>query len=147
LNPVELTYPSNSDRYRFFARFLLEGRVCTPLAKYTPLLLNKPNILNKPWSKARVVAILQPLIDHQIDSRAKLVAKWTVDKRFLLDAFALWVDSEHHQEIVGLWPPVEAMAEGVQKEAKAAVAQVIAAVAAGGGGKARRASGGTKRGR
>ena len=106
LNPVDLPYPETSDRYRYFARFLLEGEIFPALAKYTAQLKNKPAILNKPWSKARVVALLQPLIDHKIDSKAKLEAKWADDKRFLLDAYALWLDSAVHRELVASWPPV-----------------------------------------
>ena len=106
LNPVDLPYPETSDRYRYFARFLLEGEIFPALAKYTAQLKNKPAILNKPWSKARVVALLQPLIDHKVDTKAKLEAKWVENKRFLLDAYALWLDSDLHQELVASWPPV-----------------------------------------
>ena len=37
-------------------------------------------------SKERVVAILQPLVDAQIDSRASLAAKWAVKPDFLMHA-------------------------------------------------------------
>ena len=70
---------------RYFARFLLEGTIFPKLKQFVPHLKNKPNILNKKWSKSQIVALLQPLIDNQIDSKAKLLEKWTTDRRFLLD--------------------------------------------------------------
>lgn len=54
LPPRELSFPQTPDRYRYFARFLLEGQVVPALAKFTELLKNKPNILNKPWVKVVV---------------------------------------------------------------------------------------------
>lgn len=94
------------DRFRYFARFLLEGKIFPKLATYTPLLKNKPEIFNKPWVKERVVAVLQPLVDHGIDTRAKLEKTWATDNRFLLNAVSLWLDSEHHDALVLSWPPL-----------------------------------------
>ena len=67
LPALELSFPQTPDRYRYFARFLLEGSVrlhaypsCAPhsslkifpgLKKYEPHLKNKPHLLNKPWVK------------------------------------------------------------------------------------------------
>jgi hypothetical protein len=53
LSPRELAFPQVPDRFRYFARFLLEGKVVSALAKFTPMLKNKPNIFNKPWVKVR----------------------------------------------------------------------------------------------
>jgi hypothetical protein len=62
LTPVELTFPPTPDRFRYFARFLLEGTVFQKLKQFVPHLKNKPNILNKPWSKSRIVALLQSVL-------------------------------------------------------------------------------------
>ena len=108
LPAIEMSYPDNDpDRYRYFARFLLEGAIFAKLAKFVPSLKNKPDILNKPWVKERVVAILQPLVDGQIDTKAKLLAKWKADPKFLMQAFSLWLPSDLHGELVTMWPPVE----------------------------------------
>eukprot|EP00050_Salpingoeca_kvevrii_P021732 m.114735 g.114735 ORF g.114735 m.114735 type:complete len:1207 (-) comp9458_c0_seq1:121-3741(-) len=106
--PVEVPYPSCPDRFRYFARFVLEGKVFPLLAQYTPKMKNKPSILNKPWSKERVVAILQPLVDNQIDSKAKLAAKWKTDERFLVEPISLWLDREDFNELMTKWPPSSA---------------------------------------
>ena len=57
------------------------GQVVPGLAKWTPLLKNKPDIMNKPWVKERVVSLLQRLVDSQVDTRCKLIAQWKENKR------------------------------------------------------------------
>eukprot|EP00038_Savillea_parva_P001990 m.109051 g.109051 ORF g.109051 m.109051 type:complete len:1221 (+) comp10686_c1_seq1:183-3845(+) len=105
--PIELSMPSdNPDRYRYFARFLMDGTLFPVLQPFNKHLKNRPDIFNKHWiSKERVVAVLQPLVDRQIDTKAKLVAVWEKQPRFLLQAVALWLDSDHHDTLVNLWPP------------------------------------------
>ena len=91
----ELSFPATPDRFRYFARFLLEGRVFPALARFEPHLKNRPHMLNKPWVKVgraascigdtdarvqdRVTALLQPLIDGKIDCKLKLTAQWQAD--------------------------------------------------------------------
>lgn len=48
---VELEYPANVDRYKWFARFLLEGAVIPKLKKYVPDLLSLPSTMVKSWAK------------------------------------------------------------------------------------------------
>lgn len=62
----ELSFPIGPDRYRYFARAILEGKVRVrtvlgltnyekvfqSLEQFVPHLKNKPNIMNKPWTKA-----------------------------------------------------------------------------------------------
>ena len=74
-------------RYRYFARFLLEGKVVASLGKWTPLLKNKPDIMNKPWVKERVVSLLQRLVDSEVDTRCKLVAQWKHNSKFLMQEY------------------------------------------------------------
>jgi ATP-dependent RNA helicase DHX37/DHR1 len=46
--PCEVSMPRDlPDRYRWFARFLLEGDVFTALKRFTPHLKNRPDILSK----------------------------------------------------------------------------------------------------
>jgi ATP-dependent RNA helicase DHX37/DHR1 len=48
---VELEYPADLDRYRWFARFLLEGVVVPDLKKYVPVLMSSPSTMIKSWAK------------------------------------------------------------------------------------------------
>lgn len=106
LRPSDLPFPDGPDRYRYFARFLLEGIVCPQLLQYVDNLKNKPEIMNKPWVKERVVAVLQPLVEGQIDSRAKLLVRWKTEPTFLLHEYALWLDPAHHAILASQWPPI-----------------------------------------
>lgn len=51
IQATELPYPDNLDRYRWFARFLLEGKVCPKLEKYRSTLLTTPATMLKTWAK------------------------------------------------------------------------------------------------
>lgn len=48
---VELEYPYGLDRYKWFAKFLLEGVVCKKLKQFVPSLLSSPSTMVKSWSK------------------------------------------------------------------------------------------------
>ncbi|XP_074777587.1 putative ATP-dependent RNA helicase DHX37 isoform X2 [Athene noctua] len=52
LPAVEVDYPEGIDRYKYFARFLLEGKVIENLSSYSRCLLSSPLIMLKTWSKA-----------------------------------------------------------------------------------------------
>lgn len=49
--PVELEYPEGLDRYRWFARFLLEGKVVPKLKQFGDDLLSTPVTMIKSWAK------------------------------------------------------------------------------------------------
>ena len=51
VEPVEVDYPVSLDLYKWFARFLLEGKVFEPLKTYSTVLLAAPSIILKPWAK------------------------------------------------------------------------------------------------
>jgi len=117
----ELSFPASPDRYRYFARFLLEGGVVPALAAFVPHLKNQPNIFQKPWVKDRVVAVLQTLVDAEVDSKARLLARLAKEPRcacsvwlyfqlihshqsaVLLSAYSLWLNSEKHSDLVTTW--------------------------------------------
>ena len=103
---TELPYPEGPDLYRYFARFLLDGTLYPALARFVPHLKNRPDIMNKKWVKERVVAVLQPLVDSAIATRAALERRWKSEPRFLLEGVALWLDSKHHVDLAACWPPL-----------------------------------------
>ena len=51
LPAVELEYPASIERYRWFARFLLDGAVIKPLEQFVPHLLSLPATMIKTWAK------------------------------------------------------------------------------------------------
>ena len=51
LPAVELEYPAGLDRYKWFAKCLLDGAVFTGLLEFVPVLLSAPVTMVKPWAK------------------------------------------------------------------------------------------------
>lgn len=64
-------------------------------------------MVTKTFAQPRIVALLQPLIDQKIDSREKLLKKWTKDPKFLLGAVSMWVEERYRQYLQQMWPPVD----------------------------------------
>uniref|UniRef100_A0A8C9NAB8 DEAH-box helicase 37 n=1 Tax=Serinus canaria TaxID=9135 RepID=A0A8C9NAB8_SERCA len=107
LPAVEVDYPPGIDRYKHFARFLLEGKVIEKLSSYSQCLLSSPLIMLKTWSKLqpRTEALLQALVQENCDNRDALVAAWKKNPKYLLAAYCQWVPEALHQELALKWPP------------------------------------------
>ncbi|XP_037536203.1 probable ATP-dependent RNA helicase DHX37 [Nematolebias whitei] len=108
LPAVEMEYPEGLDRYKLFARFLLEGQVCPKLKKHTGHLLSNPSILMKIWAKLqpRTEALLAPLVSKKVDCREALLSVWKTEEKFLLSAYCQWLPEALHQGVDKIWPPV-----------------------------------------
>uniref|UniRef100_A0A8C3T720 DEAH-box helicase 37 n=1 Tax=Chelydra serpentina TaxID=8475 RepID=A0A8C3T720_CHESE len=74
LPAVEVDYPEGIDRYKYFAKFLLEGK----LGSYKRCLLSNPLTMLKTWSKLqpRTEILLKALVSESADSRDALLAAW-----------------------------------------------------------------------
>ncbi|KAG2470565.1 DHX37 helicase, partial [Polypterus senegalus] len=51
LPAVEVDYPQGLDKYKHFARYLLEGEVCSKLQPFRSCLLSSPSTMLKSWAK------------------------------------------------------------------------------------------------
>uniref|UniRef100_A0A673CBR6 RNA helicase n=1 Tax=Sphaeramia orbicularis TaxID=375764 RepID=A0A673CBR6_9TELE len=107
LPAVEMEYPDGLDRYKLFARFLLEGQICPKLKKHSGHLLSNPSIMLKTWAKLqpRTEALLGALVSRKVDCREALLNVWKTDDKFLLSAYCQWVPESMHQEVAKSWPP------------------------------------------
>jgi len=102
--PVPL--PKNDkNRYRWFARLLLEGSVCPGLKKFAATLKMKPASIMGRIAQPRVISLLRALTERQVDSLPVLEREWATDPQFLLDTFLLWVPQVQHAEVRSMWPP------------------------------------------
>lgn len=108
LPAMEVEYPASADGVRWFARFLLEGKVCPKLAKFVDVLAGNPSSVNKSWAKLlpRTEALTRPLLGKGVMSRERLLEVWREDKRFLLEGFKKWIPESAHAQVNALWPPV-----------------------------------------
>uniref|UniRef100_A0A8C9FT14 DEAH-box helicase 37 n=1 Tax=Pavo cristatus TaxID=9049 RepID=A0A8C9FT14_PAVCR len=107
LPAVEVDYPEGIDRYKYFARFLLEGKV-RKLGSYSQCLLSSPLIMLKTWSKLqpRTESLLQALVAENCDNRDALLAAWKKNPKYLLAAYCQWIPEVMHEDIAKQWPPV-----------------------------------------
>jgi len=71
----EMEYPGQ-DRYKYFARFLLEGEIFPKFKHILPFLSAHPSLITKGYTSNKVVMILQALKTCDIDTKAKLESKW-----------------------------------------------------------------------
>ncbi|XP_067083676.1 probable ATP-dependent RNA helicase DHX37 [Osmerus mordax] len=108
LPAMEMDYPEGLDRYKLFARFLLEGQVCPKLKRHSAHLLSSPSIMLKTWAKLqpRTEAVLGALASETVDCREALLTAWKNNSQFLLSAYCQWLPEAMHQEVAKSWPPV-----------------------------------------
>ncbi|NXK19170.1 DHX37 helicase, partial [Arenaria interpres] len=108
LPAVEVDYPEGIDRYKYFARFLLEGKVIEKLSSYSRYLLSSPLIMLKTWSKLqpRTESLLQALVAENCDNRDALLAAWKKNPKYLLAAYSQWIPEAMHEDLAKKWPPV-----------------------------------------
>ncbi|XP_025914459.1 probable ATP-dependent RNA helicase DHX37 isoform X2 [Apteryx rowi] len=108
LPAVEVDYPEGIDRYKYFARFLLEGKVIEKLASYSQCLLSSPLIMLKTWSKLqpRTESLLQALVAENCDNRDALLAAWKKNPKYLFAAYCQWIPEVMHEDLAKKWPPV-----------------------------------------
>ncbi|KAK7087756.1 probable ATP-dependent RNA helicase DHX37 [Littorina saxatilis] len=108
MGEVRLEYPALAERYSWFARFLLEGKVVPELAKFTSLLLSLPSTMNKAWAKLqpRTEALKKALVARGVDSKKALLEEWNKDPQYLLTAYLQWLPESVHWQVADDWPPV-----------------------------------------
>ncbi|XP_076005652.1 putative ATP-dependent RNA helicase DHX37 [Genypterus blacodes] len=108
LPAVEMPFPDGLERYKLFARFLLEGQVCPKLKKHTSHLLSNPSIMLKSWAKlqSRTEAILGALVSSKVECRDALLSAWKKNEKFLLSAYCQWLPEAMHQDVAKSWPPL-----------------------------------------
>uniref|UniRef100_A0A8C0JAM1 DEAH-box helicase 37 n=1 Tax=Chelonoidis abingdonii TaxID=106734 RepID=A0A8C0JAM1_CHEAB len=102
LPAVEVDYPEGIDRYKYFAKFLLEGK----LGSYKRCLLSSPLTMLKTWSKLqpRTEILLKALVSESADSRDALLAAWKKNPK--CKCLVCWVVTINHSSI-GFFPSTD----------------------------------------
>ncbi|XP_028166537.1 probable ATP-dependent RNA helicase kurz [Ostrinia furnacalis] len=105
---TEIDYPDKIERYRWFARFLLEGAVFPKLQKYASSLLSPPSTMIKSWAKLqpRTEILLKALIMKRAGTRDALKKVWEEESNYLLDEYLKWLPESAHNEATLYWPPL-----------------------------------------
>jgi ATP-dependent RNA helicase DHX37/DHR1 len=74
LKKTEIEFPECNEKYKLFARSLLQGQVFTSLESYTTDYITSPAIMSKEWSKLHEHSnlILSALIGKRVSSKSAL---------------------------------------------------------------------------
>lgn len=107
MEAVEQEFGDGLDKFRWFARFLLQGDVLTFFKKYSKLLLSPPITMIKSWARLqpRTEHLLQALVSRSADSRQKLCDLWEREPKYLLTEYLEWIQESLHNEVALAWPP------------------------------------------
>ncbi|KAK8788043.1 hypothetical protein V5799_022184 [Amblyomma americanum] len=107
MEAVEQEFPASLDKFRWFARFLLQGDVLPFFEKYSKLLLSPPITMIKSWARLqpRTEHLLQALVGRSADSRQKLCDLWDSEPKYLLREYLEWIQESLHNEVTLAWPP------------------------------------------
>jgi len=94
------------DSFRWFARYLLEGRVLSELSGLADMLNDEPSIItrrNQPMTKKSMLFV-SALSDAGVDSAAALRKHWAeVNDKFLFRALKPWVKKGRAEDAKRLW--------------------------------------------
>ncbi|XP_043835090.1 probable ATP-dependent RNA helicase DHX37 isoform X2 [Dromiciops gliroides] len=107
LPAVQVAYPEGLDRYKYFARFFLEGEVFKKLSRHRSCLLSSPSTMLKTWAKLqpRTESLLRGLVSKKADCRDALLQAWKQEPKYLLSEYCEWLPQAVHNEVSRLWPP------------------------------------------
>ncbi|XP_050679614.1 probable ATP-dependent RNA helicase kurz isoform X2 [Leptidea sinapis] len=105
---VEIDYPDRVERYKWFARFLLQGAVFPKLKKYASSLLSPPSTMIKSWAKLqpRTEVLLRALVSERCGTREQLRNVWEEKSKYLLEEYLQWVPESAHNDVTLYWPPL-----------------------------------------
>uniref|UniRef100_F7F3D3 Activating signal cointegrator 1 complex subunit 3 n=1 Tax=Ornithorhynchus anatinus TaxID=9258 RepID=F7F3D3_ORNAN len=109
LPAAEVDYPEGIERYKYFAKFLLQGKVFPRLASYSNCLLSSPVTMLKTWAKLqpRTEILLKALVSENADCRDALLNAWKRNPKYLLSAYCEWIPQAMHADVTKAWPPIQ----------------------------------------
>jgi ATP-dependent RNA helicase DHX37/DHR1 len=78
---AEVEMQESLDKYRHFAKFLLNGDIFEKLQEFKSNLLSTPATMTKSWSKLlpRTEVMINTLANRQVDSKRKLISEWNTN--------------------------------------------------------------------
>lgn len=85
----------DNDKFKYFAKALLEGQLFPKMKTIEPYLIAKPNLILKSIQSNKVAVLVETLTKHQIFTKQQLQSKWKEQPRFLISALSLWIDKSN----------------------------------------------------
>lgn len=94
----------SGDSFRWFARFLFEGKVLPELSDLKDMLTDIPSLITRQMPSAKVELLVSALSNAGIDNAAALRKQWAeVDDKFLFSIMKKWIKSDRAVEFRKLW--------------------------------------------
>ena len=101
------------DSFRWFARYLFEGKVLPELKDLRDMLNDTPSIITRNTPVSKVAILVSALSGAGVDSASALRKHWAeVDNKFLFSVMKQWVKSERVSDFKKLW--IAVVKENVQ---------------------------------
>lgn len=92
------------DSFRWFARFLLEGKVLCELKGLSDMLNDEPSIITRKKPMKKVALLVSALSSAGVDSARALRKHWVeVDDKFLFPHLKNWTKPEHKADVKRMW--------------------------------------------
>ena len=94
----------SGDSFRWFARFLFEGKVLPELSDLKDMLTDIPSLITRQMPIAKVELLVSALSNAGIDNAAALRKQWAeVDDKFLFSIMKKWINPDRAVEFRKLW--------------------------------------------
>eukprot|EP01129_Flabellula_baltica_P012811 TRINITY_DN5840_c0_g1_i1.p1 TRINITY_DN5840_c0_g1~~TRINITY_DN5840_c0_g1_i1.p1 ORF type:complete len:1194 (+),score=336.49 TRINITY_DN5840_c0_g1_i1:26-3607(+) len=106
LEHAEIDFPKGIEKIKYFARFLLEGKILPTFLKFQEIYSSSPALITKQHPNEKILRLIQPLINRKIDTKGKLKKQWKRDKNFLLEPMLIWVKKSEAETVKSAWPPM-----------------------------------------
>mmetsp|Transcript_2371 Transcript_2371/g.3579 ORF Transcript_2371/g.3579 Transcript_2371/m.3579 type:complete len:124 (-) Transcript_2371:272-643(-) len=95
---------SSDDPYRWFARYLLEGKVLNELRGLKDMLNDDPGMITRKKPASKIALLVSALSSKGISSAEMLTKHWAEeDNKFLFKYLKSWVKKEKSSEAKRLW--------------------------------------------
>ena len=102
------------DSFRWFARFLWEGKVIKEFAGLLDLMNDSPALITQKSPSGKVSMLVNSLSENGIDSARALLKHWSeVDEKFLFKHLKSWIKPEHRQTAKKIW--MHAVRKNIEK--------------------------------
>ncbi|KAG6586980.1 ATP-dependent RNA helicase [Phytophthora cinnamomi] len=108
-------------KYRWFAKFLLDGQVITSLLPFSAALKEPSHTLIRKKFDKKIQLLVAKLQQHRVASRRALVAKWSKSdgKLFLKAELQSWIKDTHQAAFSQAWGSLVKAAVQQEKKRKA----------------------------
>jgi ATP-dependent RNA helicase DHX37/DHR1 len=104
----------SDDTFRWFGRFLLEGKVIPELSSLAQLMNDGPDMITRKCPSSKVGLLVGSLRAAGVDSAGALRTHWAQnDDKFLFKSIISWVKPEYHAKAKKIW--VDIVRQGIKE--------------------------------